>query len=474
MNRYLSTIPAVCIAALSACAAGPDYRQPDVAVSSNYRYANEIAPSPEAAADSAWWEGFHDPVMAAAIRGALAQNLDIAQAAARVAEARAAVAGADAALLPQADLDSSAASTRDSLRSPIGQVAHAVGAPRSYRTYTVAPQASWEIDLFGARRRADEAAVAHAQASEVEVEAVRVAISAETADAYLELRSLQAQLHLAQAQEATQAHLAQLVALRFGQGVSSKRELQRATADLERVRASIPPLRAAIEGQLYRLDVLMGTPAGTHRNELASDERGQPSPPRPAGSAAPADLLRRRPDIVIAERRLAASNARIGVAIAEYYPHVSLQGLLGWESVETGALFSASAQQSGGILGLRWRLFDFGRVDAEVAAARGREAQELAAYRSAVLRATQEVESALSQLVESRSEALVLVRQIDALTSARDQAQQAYAAGVLPLIDVLDAERELLAASDRLAVARANEARAAVASYRALGGGWSG
>jgi NodT family efflux transporter outer membrane factor (OMF) lipoprotein len=474
MNRYLSTIPAVCIAALSACAAGPDYRQPDVAVSSNYRYANEIAPSPEAAADSAWWEGFHDPVMAAAIRGALAQNLDIAQAAARVAESRAALAGADAALLPQAELDSSAASTRDSLRSPIGQVAHAVGAPRSYRTYTVAPQASWEIDLFGSLRHTKEAALAQAQASELEAAAVRVAISAETADAYLELRSLQARLRLAQAQEATQAHLAELVALRFSEGVSSNRELQRATGELERVRASIPPLRAAIDGQTYRLDVLMGTPAGTHHDAFASDAHAQPSAPQPAGSAVPADLLRRRPDIVMAEYRLAESNARVGVAIAEYYPHVNLQGLLGWESVEAGTLFSCTAQQSGSILGLRWRLFDFGRVDAEVAAARGREAQELAAYRSAVLRATEDVEAALSRLVESRSEAQVLVRQIAALTNARAQAQRAYAAGVLPLIDVLDAERELLAASDRLAVARANEARAAVASYRALGGGWSG
>jgi len=280
-------------------------------------------------------------------------------------------------------------------------------------------------------------------------------------------------LRLAQAQEATQAHLVELVDLRFRQGVAANRELQRATGELERVRASIAPLRAAIDGQLYRLDVLMGTPAGSHRDAFASGTE-QPAPPQPAGSAAPVDLLRRRPDIVMAERRLAASNARVGMAIAEYYPHVNLQGLLGWESVESGTLFSASAQQSGGILGLRWRLFDFGRVDAEVAAARGREAQELAAYRSAVLRATEDVESALSRFVESRSQAQVLARQIAALTTARDQAQQAYAAGVLPLIDVLDADRELLAASDRLAIARAGESRAAVASYRALGGGWSG
>jgi NodT family efflux transporter outer membrane factor (OMF) lipoprotein len=473
MNRIRAMMIGPCVFLLGACASGPDYRKPDVAVPARFDRGQEIVPDRGDGADGAWWAGFHDPVLSTAIGTALAQNLDIAQAAARVAQARAALAGSDAALLPRADLDTATASTRNSLRSPIGEVAHAVGAPRSYHTQDIGTQASWEIDLFGSLRRGRESARAQAQAAEVEAAAVRVAISAETADAYLALRSLQAQLRVARKQEAIQAHLVDLVARRLGQGVAAARELQRATGELERVRASIPPLRSAIDGQLYRLDVLLGSPAGTHRDAFAA-ESAQPIPPQPAGSAAPADLLRRRPDVVAAERRLAASDARVGAAIAEYYPHVNLQGLLGWESVEPGTLLSASAQQSGGILGLRWRLFDFGRVDAEVAAARGLEAQELAVYRSSVLRATQDVETALSRFVESRNEERALVRQIDALSRARDQAQEAYAAGVLPLIDVLDAERELLAASDRLAEARGNEARAAVASYRALGGGWSG
>jgi outer membrane protein TolC len=147
---------------------------------------------------------------------------------------------------------------------------------------------------------------------------------------------------------------------------------------------------------------------------------------------------------------------------------------LGFDSVDTSSLFSSASLQSEALVGLRWRLFDFGRVDAEVTLARGREAEALAAYRATVLHATEAVEVALSQFVESRSEAEVLARQIAALARARDEAQTAYEGGVLPLLEVLEADRDLLTARDRLVTTNANEARAAVASFRALGGGWTG
>ncbi len=265
----------------------------------------------------------------------------------------------------------------------------------------------------------------------------------------------------------------ELIRQRTEQGISADRELQRAIGELEGVRASIPPIRAAIDAQLNRLDILMAAPAGTYRDELTSAAT-LPTPPTPSGSLTPADLLRRRPDVVAAERRLAASNARIGVAVANYYPHFSLSGLLGFSSVSTDRLFSDSAVQSAGIAGLRWRLFDFGRVDAEVAIARGREAEALAAYRATALRATEDVENALSRLLESGNEAAALERQIAALETARAQTLSAYKAGVLSLIEVLDIDRLLLSASDRLASAKANAARASVGSFRALGGGWNG
>ncbi|MGO9930239.1 MAG: efflux transporter outer membrane subunit [Steroidobacteraceae bacterium] len=458
---------------VSACAVGPEYRRPDMQLPKAFHNGQEIAVNRAPSPDADWWNGFHDPVLIHIIERTVAQNLDLAAAAARVTEAQAAAARAGAALLPQGSLGLSATRSHDSLQSPLGEVVQAVGGPRNYDTYSAGAQASWEIDLFGSLRRGREAALADAQAADVSQAAIRIAVSAEAADAYLQLRGLQAQLQLADSQEATQSHLVELVQLRVGEGVASDRELQRSIGELERVRALKPALRAAIDAEIYRLDVLMGTPAGTHREELAAAPT-QPLPPQPAGSAAPAVLLQRRPDIVIAERHLAAANARIGVAVAEYYPHLTFNGLLGFDSIDSSSLFSSAAAQSEALAGLRWRLFDFGRIDAEVAIARGHQAEALAAYRGMVLHATQDVEAALSQFVESRSEAAVLARQIAALALARDEAETAYEGGALPLLEVLEADRDLLAARDRLVTTNANEARAAVASFRALGGGWTG
>jgi NodT family efflux transporter outer membrane factor (OMF) lipoprotein len=473
MYRTIPIIVTVALAALTACAVGPAYQHPPMELPRSFRGAAEIGAGSATSTDGGWWAGFHDPLLTQIIERTLAQNLDLAAAAARVNQARAAAALAGAALLPEGDLAASASSARDSLTSPLGKIAHAVGAPRNYQTYSAGAQASWEVDLFGSVRRRRDAARDDAEAAETGQAAIRIALSAEAADAYLELRGLQAQLTLAKSQEETQSRLVDLVRLRLGQGVSSDREWQRANAELERVRALEPALRAAIDAEIYRLDVLMGTPAGTHYDELAL-EAEQPTAPQPVGSVAPADLMQRRPDIAAAERHLAAANARIGAAIAEYYPHLTFSGLTGFESVDAGSLFTAAAQQSGALIGLRWRLFDFGRVDAEVAIARGRDREALAAYRGTVLRATEDVEAALSQFIESRTEAQVLRREIAALMRAREEAQTAYEGGVLPLLEVLDADRDLLAARDRLAAANAGEARAAVASFRALGGGWGG
>lgn len=457
---------------LSACVVGPDYRHPDIPLASRYLGAPAIA-QVESGADQNWWLGFHDAAMNRAIERALAQNLSIAEATARLEQARAAAKFAGAALLPAGDADMSAASVRQSLDSPIGEVARAVGAPRDYQAYSIGAQASWEIDAFGGLRRNREAAAADAQAAQMNEAAVRIAVAAEAADAYLALRGLQARLSLAESQEKIEVRLVDLVSRRASRGVSSERELHRSSGELERVRATMPPLRAQIDAQLNRLDVLMGTQAGTYRSEFAIP-MPQPYAPAPEGSSEPGELLRRRPDIVAAERRLIADNARIGAAVAEYYPHVSLSGLLGFASLQTGSLLSSGAGEGEGVVGLRWRLFDFGRVDAQVALARGREAQSLSEYRQTVMRATEDVENALSSVVNSEMEARALERQIAELALARDQTELAYENGVLSLIDVLDADRELLSASDRFAVVKADQARAAVASFRALGGGWSG
>ncbi len=175
----------------------------------------------------------------------------------------------------------------------------------------------------------------------------------------------------------------------------------------------------------------------------------------------------------MAERRLAASNARIGEAVAEYYPKFSLSALLGSATaVSGGNLFTGDASQAAGTLGLRWRLFDFGRINAQIDQAKGQEAEALAAYRQSVLRATEDVENAFSALVNRESQASTLTQGETSLAQARQSSFIAYQKGTASLIDVLNADATLLQVSDARAQARMESARAAVAAFKALGGGW--
>jgi outer membrane protein TolC len=215
----------------------------------------------------------------------------------------------------------------------------------------------------------------------------------------------------------------------------------------------------------------MGVQPGTYAHELAT-AREIPPIPAISGDQQPTDMLRRRPDVIAAERRLAASNERIGVAISDYYPKISLSGALGFDSLSAGHLFISGAFQPVGGGALRWRLFDFGKVAAEVAQARGANAEALAVYREAVLRAAEDVENALSGLTQTEADVIELQDEVQSLVKARDLAEQAYLAGSITLTDVLDADRQLLIAQDAFDANRADAARAAVGVFRALGGGW--
>jgi outer membrane protein TolC len=251
--------------------------------------------------------------------------------------------------------------------------------------------------------------------------------------------------------------------------LGSDREVAQAEALLAHAEGIIPLLQSALSAQMNRLDVLMGAQAGTYAAELAVPAD---FPAMPRLSTQAGDLLHRRPDIVAAERRLAAANARIGVAIAEYYPKLSLSGLLGFESLDPIRLFQQHTFQPVATAGLRWRLFDFGRVDAEVAEADAATREALARYRQTVLHAAEDVENAGSDLVQLEIHAQAARREVAALTKARDDSQEAYQAGLIALTDVLDANRQLLIAEDDLPRTRADTARAAVRLYRSLGGGW--
>ncbi|RUL77596.1 efflux transporter outer membrane subunit [Dyella choica] len=461
---------------LAGCMVGPDYTRPAVSVNEHYVGQQPLAQRTAASAAPAldtWWTGFDDAELARIIGRVTAQNLDLAAAMARVDQARAAAREAGAALLPQGSLDAQVARQYQSVEGPLGEIGSAhPGYRRNQTLETISAGASWELDLAGGLHRGVEAAQAEAQAAEASGVGVRVSLAAEAADAYFRVRGAQARIALAQQQVDTEQRLLDLVQLRLAGGLATAREQAQAEALVMQARAILPPLQIELEQQLNRLDVLMGAAPGAYRNEVLASAQNFVVPSIKTGGG-PAMLLQRRPDVIAAERRLAASNARIGEATAEYYPKVSLSALLGLESLHTGSLFTSAAFQPQAALGLHWRLFDFGRVDAEVAQAKGANAEALATYRQSMLRATEDVENAIVALSELEHEHDVLAKEVDAHERARAAAEDAYKGGAVSLLEVLDEDRQLLASRDQLARVHADDARAAVATFRALGGGWA-
>ncbi|PTW47981.1 NodT family efflux transporter outer membrane factor (OMF) lipoprotein [Sphingomonas faeni] len=460
---------------LSGCAVGPRYVAPATSAPATYvgGAAVDARLVPADAADMInWWRSFDDPVLTGLVEQALAQNLDLQQARARVMQARAALKGANAALLPSGQISGQVGETYQSLETPIGRIGSAFPQfDRSTETYEANLGASWELDVFGGRDAARDAARADWEASAASAVAARLVVAAQTADTYILVRALQARLDVARSQAATQQRLVGLIALQYRKGLAAELQLRQAEGASAQVRASVPALQNELDIAMNALDVLVGMQPGSNRSRLAGPA-AIPSPPKVSTAGGPAALLRRRPDIIAAERTLAASNARIGAAVSEYYPKFSLSGLLGTATTAAGGLFGGSATQASGVLGLRWRLFDFGRVDAEIRAAKGRNAEALAAYRLTVLRASQDVEDAFSTLVQQEARAAMLVQGEVSLTRARATSDTAYRGGVISLIEVLDADRRLLETRDGAIQARAAASRGAVASFRALGGGW--
>lgn len=474
LNSILSAVGGSVL--LAGCAVGPRYVAPVSIQPAAFMSGPEVearSSASEAADLVAWWRAFNDPLLTSLVERGLAQNLDLQQAAARVAQARAALKGADATLMPSGQVSGQAGEVYQSRETPVGRIGSAFPQfERSTETYELSLGASWEIDLFGGRDAARDAARADWQASQAGAVAARLSVAAQIADTYVAIRMLQARVDVARSQLETQRRLVDLVALQYRKGVAAELQLRQAEGALAQVRASLPALQNELDMAMNALDVLIGVQPGTTRPELATLSP-VPAPPAISTAGGPAALLRRRPDIIAAERTLAASNERIGVAVSEYYPKFSLSGLLGTATTAAGGLFTGNATQANGVFGLRWRLFDFGRVDAEIKAAKGRNVEALAAYRLTVLRASQDVEDAFSTLVQQEARATALVQGEGSLSRARDSSMAAYKGGMASLIEVLDADRRLLETRDGGIQARGAATRGAIASFRALGGGWS-
>lgn len=472
LSRSIVLLPII-VSTLTACTVGPNYKRPNISLPEQYLGTPSNSLNDNSKADIAvWWQSFNDPQLTRYVTLALKQNLDLTQAYTRVTQAQAGLSAANASLQPIGTVGAQAAKVYQSVETPLGQVLNSMpDFDRHGSSYEANLNATWELDIFGGLRRDREAALANYQSSNAGASAVRLMVAAQTANIYINIRGLQSRLDIAHQQLQTQQQLLSTINLLYSKGLASEFQVKQAKANVAQVQAVVPVLGMNLDIAMNALDVMLGTVPGTHRAELA-EVKPIPVIPQITETGTPRDLLRRRPDLIMAERQLAASNARIGSAIAEYYPKVSLGGLIGSATTASRNLFSSGANQAAGVLGLRWRLFDFGRINAEISLAKGQEAEKLVAYQLAVLHATEDVENSLSTLSKTQEQLIALQDGENALKHAQKIALIAYQKGINSRIEVLQADSSALLFSDRKLQAQTDSALAVVTVYKSLGGGW--
>jgi multidrug efflux system outer membrane protein len=447
-------------ALLAGCTVGPDYRPAspgELKVPAGYYSA--ASTGAQFVDLRTWWTSFDDPVLTALIAAALVTNNDIDAAGARLRVARASLRGARGAQLPE--IGASASANRSlAIAGPDGEST----------SYRAGFDASWEADLFGGNRRAVEAASAGAGAAEADLHAVQLSIAAELALNYIDYRLSQSGLANARANLGFQDETVQIAGWRVQAGLVSSLDLEQSRVLRAQTAASIPSLETGLAAAANRIAVLTGQAPGAVSG-LLDAEQPIPLGPDAIETGLPAELLQRRPDVVAAERRLAAETARIGVATAQLYPALRLSG-----SLTTGGLSLGGLGES--IIGavasaITAPIFQGGQIRAQIDGQKSTALAAFANYRQSVLIALEDTENALLALRNSRRREEQLATAESSAQSTLFYARSQYRAGLIDFQTLLEAERSLLSTQDGRTTARAARATALVQLYKALGGGWS-
>jgi outer membrane protein, multidrug efflux system len=458
---------------LAACiTVGPDYVAPTSHAPGQFAEAPATAGVSSAAiTDDAWWKNLGDPLLENLLSKALASAPDIAEAQARVREARAQSGFAEAGEFPIANAVGLYTRNLGSDNVPTGVPPGGLGPGAQSNLFQAGFDASWEIDIFGGQRRAIEAAHANYQAAGEQRADVVLTLLAEIARNYIELRGAQRRIEVARKDLVIERDLQTLTRALFSAGLAARQDVLRAQAQVADIEAAIPALTADERAAGYRVAALIGRP---FTETLAALSTPMPIPHAvsdvPVGL--PSDLLRRRPDVRSAERRIAAANARIGVATADLYPHFSLTGATGIESLEASSFFSGSSGYYQVGPGISWQIFDAGRIHFQILIEKARTDAATAAYQRSVLDALRDVETALVTYANAQSRRTELAAEANADADATRIAMVLYERGLESFLAVLDAERALYAADDALAQSERDSALALVALYKSMGGGW--
>lgn len=483
VRRRVGTLTGAAVlgCALGACAVGPDYRPPPLVTPDTWHALPQTGvqvASPEAPALAAWWTQLQDPALDALIEQALAHNHSVRQAFARVAAARARRGMAAGDFWPT--LDASAGGSRSSSDARFSEAdedgagagtgSGRIGAGAD-EIYDVRLDSRWELDLFGGLRRSHQAAAAQLGASEAELRDVLVTLLGEVALSYTGVRTAQARLSFAERNLETQKEVLDIARWRAEAGLVTVLDLEQATRSYQQTLSQIPALESSLAQQMNRLAVLTGQAPGALSAQLA-ERKPIPVAPVDIAVGVPADVLRRRPDIRAAERRLAAQTAQVGVATAALYPSLSLSGSIAKQSLSASDVLDGLQTDRIG-LSLSLPLFRGGALRQNLRAQNALLDETLASYEATVLAAYEEVENALEAWSNEQRRHAALLAAVESARRASQLALMQYNAGLVDFLTVVSADRELISLEDSLAVSDGEMTSNLIRLYKALGGGWS-
>ena len=463
----------VCVL-VAGCKAGPEYRAPHTSLPATYSHSlkdSGAATNGSSAQLAEWWMVFGNEQLNSLIRQAEGSNHDIRIAFSRVREARALRGVTRSALFPQINAGGAYRRLRESENTFNGRQIAGTGQNLESDFFSLGADMTWEIDIFGGTRRAIEASQGDLEASVESSRDVLVTVLAEVGLSFLDLRGAQKQLAVARANLQAQEQTLALTRDRLQAGLANELDAARAEAQVSTTRSQIPPLEELEQRAIHRLGVLLGKTPGELEPELSTAAPIPGGPPRvPVGL--PSDLLRQRPDIRHAERQLASATARIGVATADLFPKFYLTGAAGLQSVETSDLFDGGSRFWSFGPSIRWPIFTAGKIRQNIRVQDARQEQALLRYEQAVLIALEEVENALVAFGQEQERYEALTASEQASRRAAVLANDRYRGGLVDFLDVLEADRALLAAQDSVAQSERHLSQNLVRLYRALGGGW--
>lgn len=464
------------------CTVGPDYHAPVTPAPTTWQglaaaaTAPRSVPTPGPVKLVEWWQMFRDPALSSLVNRAIAANLDLRQAQARVRQARASLGVATAGLWPTVDATGRySRSYGGGISSGTGGAAAAGGSSgtglEARDLFQVGLDAAWELDIFGGVRRNVEATEADLQAAVEDRRDVLVSLVAEVGNDYLNLRGLQQQLAIARQNLQAQQHTAEITRKRYEAGFANGLDVANANAQVATTASQIPPLESSTQATIYSLSILLGAEPAALLRELTAAAPIPPTPPEiPVGL--PSDLLRRRPDIRRAEAQLHAATARIGVATADLFPRFSLSGSLGLSGNNLSSLTDWRNRSWSIGPAVSWPVFDAGRIRWNIELQNALQEQDVAAYQQTVLTALKEVETALVAYAKEQEHGGFLTEAVANDRKAVDLAMQLYIAGKTDFLNVLNAQRALYISEDALVLSTRNLSTDLIALYKALGGGW--